>query len=27
LALEIVEINSEMSWKSNPIHKRLSSNE
>jgi len=26
LALEIVEINSEMSWKSNPIHKRLSEN-
>ena len=24
LALEIVEINSEMSWKTNPIHKRLS---
>ena len=27
LALEIVEINSEMSWKSNTIHKRLSANE
>ena len=26
LALEIVEIKSEMSWKSNPIHKRLSEN-
>ena len=26
LALEIVEINSDMSWKINPIHKRLSEN-
>ena len=27
LALEIVEIDPEMSWKINPIHKRLSENQ